>query len=285
MSNHAHSQDLSTQSKENSTQETPLAVSAATKYKTLARAVAAMDAPACYEIFNILKEQGKDLSFDEVNALGMRWFMVKTNRDMDVAKFLKERGFEFDQVIILDQEKENVGTRIPFRLIGDDDGEKLLIQLINENLVSYDISDGIGDGLLIEALQQNRFDFSEKLLTLNVNIDNTNMSGQSALHVFASRLNFQAIQWLGEHKADPTIEDLQGARASEMVPESMNGWDPNSMFDVLEDFVVRFRNGKNFEITPEYSAMLEKEKTILGDDQTLGNQADEAKSLLTSMGL
>ena len=257
--------------------------SAASKYKTIARAVVANDVAACEEIYQLLADQNKTLTSDDVNALGLRWFNNKEQPN-DMADFFHKLKFNFEQVVILDQKTENVGTRIPFRLIGYDKGEALLTHLLSIGAVSKDVSDGMGDNLISQALEVGRFEFATTLKNIGVDIDQTNMSGQSALHLFAGKLGYQAVQWLGQNGADPTLEDLQGARPSELVPEVMDGWDANAMFDVLEEYVTQFQSGQGFEINGEFNAMIEKEKPKEeGSDQTLGEQADEAKALLGSL--
>jgi hypothetical protein len=259
---------------------------AATKYKTLGRALAANDVEACREILEIYKNQGNSLTPDDIFKLGVKWFSNKESRPMEIAEFLKEIGFDFEQVT---RSKDvNIGVRLPFRLLNEGGDQDLLIQLINRNWIDRDLMDGNGDGFLVNALQASQFDFADKLLGLGVDINASNVAGQTPLHVFASRLNYQAIDWLCSHGADPTVEDLQGARPSEMVPENMNGWDTDCVYELLEDYVVSFNSGGSFVSSPEFAAMVEKERGSENSDedgQTYGEQADEAKSILTKMGL
>lgn len=260
---------------------------AATKYKTLGRALGANDVEACREILEIYKSQGNSLSEDDVFKLGVKWFQNKESRPMEIAEFLKEIGFDFEQVT--SSKDENVGVRLPFRLLTEGGDQEILVNLINRGWIDRDLMDGNGDGFLVNALQVAQFDFAEKLLGLGIDINASNVAGQTPLHVFASRLNYQAIEWLCSHGADPTIEDLQGARPSEMVPENMaGGWDTDCVYEVLEDYVVAFNNGSSFSASPEFSAMVEKERGLDNPDedgQTYGEQADQAKSILTKLGL
>lgn len=260
---------------------------AAQKYKTLARALAANDVPACREILDIYKEQGRELSDEETYALGMRWFMGKSH-PIETAQFLHEIGFSFKQNIILDRENENVGKPLALRLIGNDETEELLYKLIEAGVVEKDIMDGLGDSILVEALMMGRFDCAAGLVQRGVDINASNIGGDTAMHTFAGRLNYQAIEWLCRNGANPEIENLQGARASEMVPEVMEGWNTDCVFEVLEDYVQRFQKGQAFEANPEFMEMVAKEKGPEpgeDDDQTLGQQADAAKIILTKIGV
>lgn len=259
------------------------------KYKTLARAIVANDAPACRVIYDVLKTSGKTISDEEVNALGLRWIMNKKNEsyNLDVADFLKEIGFDFEQVVILDQENENSGTALPFRLVSGENHQALLLGLLSRNVVPLTICDGMGDNLLVEALMNGQVEFADELLQAGVDINNTNLAGQSALHVFASKVNFTACDWLCRNNIDPTVEDLTTARASEMVPESMQDWDVDCLYDALEQYVSDFRAGNPFQSSSELQAMVEREKPKDEDDEdddmTLGEQSDQAKSILSGL--
>lgn len=258
---------------------------AISKYKTLGRALSANDVPACREILQeYTQNMGKELTEEEVFRLGLTWFKNKNGRPIEVAAFLKEIGFDFE--VHTSVKDENVGTKLPFRLIDDPEDQNLLVELIQHGYVQKDLTDGAGDSLLVAALQTNQFELADKLLAIGVDINASNIMGQTALHMFAGRLSFQAVEWLGRNGADPTIEDLQNARPSEMVPEHMQGWDPDCMYNVLEDYVERFQKGLPFEINAEFNEMIERERPKEDeDDQTLGDQADEAKRILSSFGV
>lgn len=233
----------------------------AKKYKTLARAVFANDAEACNEIYKYLKNQGKEFTEEEIQSLGMRWFMNK-EREIDVAKFLHEMGFNFEQVIILDPQNERTGVAIPFRLIGDEDDERVLIDLLKHNIVSTEVSDGMGDSLICEALQKDRFELADNLLAVGVDINHQNIAQQTSMHIMAAKLNFRAIKWLGENKADPGVEDIRGAVASQMVPETLEDWDTDSMYELLENYVESHDNGGGFSSSEEFDAMVDREEAM-----------------------
>lgn len=259
------------------------------KYKTLARAIVANDAQACRLIHNMLQDQGKNLSAEEISALGLRWIMNKNNEpyNLDVADFLKDIGFDFEQLVVLDQENENSGTGLPFRLVVGENHQQLLLGLLNRGIVPLDVCDGMGDNLLVETLMNGQVDFADQLLQAGVDIQNSNLAGQTALHVFAAKVNFTACDWLCRNNIDPTVEDLTTARASEMVPEALQQWDVDALYEALEQYVVDFRNGQPYQSSPEMEAMMAKEKpqddNDEDDDMTLGEQSDQAKSILAGL--
>lgn len=267
---------------------TEAAQAAASKYKTLGRAVMANDVPASEEILKIFQDSGKTLGETEILHLGLKWLGGKNGRPIEMAEFLQKLGFDYEQHFAT--KDENVGMRLPFRMLDEQEDQDLLIELINRKWVDRDLMDGNGDTLLTNALQKNQFEFADKLLALGMDINSSNVAGQTPLHVFAARLNFGAVDWLCRNGADPLVEDLQNARPSEMVPEKMDGWDVESMYNVLEDYAESFAKGGSFVSSAEFDQMVTKEKGPEGegqddDGQTYGEQADQAKKILGGFGL
>lgn len=259
----------------------------AKKYKTLGRALLANDVEASREILDVYRSTGKELTEAEVFRLGLSWLGSK-ERKSEVAEFLHELNFDFQQLTVMGEEQS--GQRLPFRLLGTEKDQELLLSLIDKKWVAIDIMDGVGDSLLVNALQLEQFDFAEKLLSRGSDIDASNIGGATALHIFANRLNFQAVEWLGRHGADPTIEDIADNIPAQMVPEHMDGgWNTDCMFEVLSDYADKWPSQKasGFELNVEFSEMLERERKNddAEDNQTYGDQANTAKSILGGLGL
>lgn len=258
------------------------------KYRTIARAIIAQDAPACQEIYKVLQDQGKDLTDDEVMALGMRWLSSGQKKDqpprnIEVAKFLGELGFDFTMTVRLTKD-EVVGAPIPHRLAQDEVDHAILLELIDAGLVPLTVQDGLGDNLLVECLTSGSFDLADKLITRGIGLDDINLAQQTALHVMAGHVNFQGVDWLLQHKADPTIEDIGGNRPSELVPEDMSGWDVSSMYENLEDAVDAHTSGSPYIPRPEFTKMVNKEAGRKeGDGQTLGEMTDELSGMASSL--
>lgn len=259
----------------------------AKKYKTLGRALLANDVSACREILDIYRSTGKELTPEEVFRLGMSWLASK-ERKSEVAEFLNELNFDFQQLTVMGEEQS--GQRLPFRLLSTEKDQELLLSLIDKKWVEIDIMDGVGDSLLVNALQLGQFDFAETLLNKGCDINASNIGGATALHIFANRLNFQAVEWLGRHGADPTIEDIADNIPAQMVPEHMDGgWNTDCMFEVLSDYADKWPSKKSsgFELNVDFSEMLERERKNddAEDNQTYGDQANTAKSILGGLGL
>lgn len=251
------------------------------KYNTLGQAIKANDVEACRTIYHkYTVELEKELSEDEIFSLGILWFKTK-NRNLDVVDFLKEIHFDFEINTVADN--ESAGKKIPFRMIQDKEDQNTLEYLLKKEYISKNIMDGNGDSLLVEALQESEFDFAERLLTY-VDINATNLMGNTALHYFASRLNFTAVNWLCEHGAHPEIENLMGEVASQLVPESMENWDPESMYNTLEDYMLDFNKGQKFNPNEIFIEQLNKELSEKDSDSDLDSNMLK-KDILKQFGL
>jgi len=235
------------------------------KYKTIARAVIANDPEGSFALKKAFDIVGGTLEKNDIDALGLRWLSnTKTERNFEMIDFLASINFDFNQFIVLDQKKERVGRPIPFCLLDSEEDHPTLMELLKRNIVTVDVMDGVGDSLLQSALAARHFDFAATLLSLGANVDQSNIAGQSALHYFAHKGDFCAVKWLCENGADPAKEDLKGQRPSEMVPESLPGgmdgdWDVECLYNLLEDYVVDFKNGNPFTTSEDFEKMVERE--------------------------
>ena len=260
------------------------------KYKSLGRAVLANDPLGCRALYKAFLAQGRSLESEEVNALGLRWLMNrKTSYNMDVAKFLQELDFNFEQKIVLDQNTESSGRSIPFRLLEDPDDHAVLLELIQNGIYSPNIVDGIGDSLLSDALIAGYMDLSDSLYALGAKVDTVNMAGQTPLHIAASKAAYRAVDWLCRHGIDPTVEDLVRQRASELVPDSLEDWDVDSIYETLENYVVDFQAGNGYTSTAEFDMMLMREieeNTPPSDEEEITDEDfDEAAQVSSSAGI
>lgn len=271
------------------------ASSAVAKYRTLARAITAQDAPACREIYNVFTNSlHKTLSDEEVLAMGIRWLSSgqkddQPPRNIEVAKFLADIGFNFSMTVRL-QKDEVVGAPIPFKLIDDKADHGVLLELIDAGLVKSTVSDGAGNSLIAAALAAAAFGLADDLVARGVDLNETNLAGQTALHDMAANANFRAVDWLLRHGADANAEDMEGSRPSQMVPETVGPtYDVDSMFDTLEDAAEAQKNGHPYTPRPEFVAMMRQEAKDagedVGDDQTLGERTDELSGIAKSLGI
>lgn len=233
------------------------------KYKTVARAVGADDVQAARVLHKILLDQGKALSKDDVSSLGFLWLTKprKGGRNPEMVDFLHELGFNFKQFVPNAGTRSQSGNHIPFLLLEDKDGPAILERALDVGAIPLESRDTRGDTLLMDALDLGLFDLADKLLARGLSPDLRNLGGHTALHLFAHKVNFSAVDWLLKNGADPDINDYQYARPSQHVPESVGGgWDTDCLYDALEDYVDDFKAGKPFLGNPQYQQMLEREK-------------------------
>ena len=233
------------------------------KYKTVARAVAADDVHAARVLYKIHQDQEKSLSEDDVSSLGFLWLTKhrKGGRSPDMVDFLHELGFNFKQFVPNAGTRSSSGNHIPFLLLEDKDGAIILERALDIGAIPLEVRDTRGDTLLMDALDVGYFDLADRLLQRGLSPDLRNVAGHTALHLFAHKVNFRAVDWLLKKGADPDINDYQYARPSQHVPESVGGgWDTDCLYDALEDYVADFKAGKPFVGNPTYLQMLEKEE-------------------------
>jgi hypothetical protein len=246
------------------------------KYKTVARAVAADDAPAARALLKVFEDQKKKLSSEEVEALGFRWLTMrkKEQKSLEMLEFLHELGFNFKQFVPMAGVRSASGNHIPFLLLENKNEVPLLEHAIAIGAIPANVRDTRGDTLLMDALDLGYLDLADRLLALGLSPDEQNLAGHTALHIFAGKVNFRAVNWLVTHGANPDIDDLMYSRAAQMVPESVgDDWDTDSLYNALEDFVEDFKAGRPFKGNPEFFEQLQRE---IAEDAKAQAQASEA---------
>lgn len=255
------------------------------KYKTVARAVAADDVHAARVIYSAFVADGKKLDKQEVSALGFMWLTRKrksSDRDPMMVDFLHELGFDFTQYVAGAGKRSTSGNHIPFLLLEDEDGPAILERAIDIGAIPLEIRDNRGDTLLMDALDLDLYDLAERLYQRGLSTELRNLAGQTALHIFAGKVNFRAVDWLINHGADPDANDLQFSRPSQMVPQSVGGgWDTDALYDALEDYVEDFQAGRPFQGNPRYFEMLQRE---ISEAAEAAAGQDEENSLRSSPG-
>lgn len=265
----------------NATQSTPTDLELIDKYKTVARAVSSDDVRAARVIHKTFTEQGKSLTDQEVTSLALLWLtrQRKQPRNPEMVDFLHELGFNFRQFLPGQGTRSSSGNHIPFLLLEDADGGDILVRAIEIGAVPLDMRDSVGDSLLMDALDMGLYDLAQKLYDMGASVEDKNIAGQTALHKFAHKVNFRAVHWLIDHGADPDANDLQDARPSQLVPETVgDDWDTDALYDALEDYVDDFKAGKPFRGNPSYFDMLARE---LNDDLEANKGNEKACELIT----
>ena len=127
----------------------------------------------------------------------------------------------------------------------------LLFHLVDRGITPVEERSVRGDTLLMTALSQEHeqaLAMAQGLLDRGADLNGVNLNGHTALHQAASALNLPSLGWLMSHGADPTIENLAGALAAELVPDPENGpmgqeVQCEAVFDALEAYRDTFEAG------------------------------------------
>ena len=177
------------------------------------------------------------------------------------------------------------GARIGLSLEGQDAAQaaqaarndKLLKHFIENDHVPVDHAEADGTTLLMAALMAEQFDLADYLLARGADVNRARRAmlggGDTALHLAARQASFQAVVWLIEHGADPSVENTAGKQPSEEVPnldaESAKEWDLDAMFDALEDYKTARKEGRAFQIPIRLREMAHLEATPMSAAEAL----------------
>lgn len=145
----------------------------------------------------------------------------------------------------------------------------LVLHFLDQGLADPDHAESDGTTLLMAALLTEQFDLADQLIArgADVNIQRLEFSGGSdtALHLAARQASFQAVIWLIENGADPSIENAERFQPCESIPEldkdSAKEWDLDAMFEALEDYKEARKKGDLFEIPERMREMAFLEAT------------------------
>ena len=158
----------------------------------------------------------------------------------------------------------------------------LALYFLEKNLVTVDHAERDGNSLLMLALQSSDFDLADQLFERGAAEDHKTlvmMGGQTALHLAAANVNFQAVVWLMEKGANPTLENTENRLACEMLPEldqesKDEGWDLDALFDGLEAYRFAYEAGQveTFEIPYRLREMAHMEKTPMSIGEAMAKQ-------------
>lgn len=257
---------------ETSTEMSAVEAEVVEKYKTVGRAVKQGDAKAAKILADYLKKTGNPITEDEVLRLGLMWFNSGKKEDRDMVDFLSENKFDFTVYVTVTKE-ERTGEPLPFRLIGDDEREAILVDLIKKDKVPVDLLDSLCGGMLVHALMLGRFDFADQLVKLGADVNQANLSGEAALHLCAAKLNFKGCKWLLDNGADPCLESLNQSRAAELVPEGIHDeFDGDVLYNNLIEAIDCKEAGTEFTYSEDFL------KFVAMEEQMYAEQAEKSKA-------
>lgn len=90
-----------------------------------------------------------------------------------------------------------------------------------------------GQNLLQEAISSGRYDVAVKLLGLNINIDNADYKGQTALHFLAERKLLELVKLIIRQGADLSISDNFGNQ-----PLWTAVFNARGVYDVVYELII-----------------------------------------------
>ena len=226
------------------------------KYKSWGAAVKANDCESLQLILSYLQEQ-KRLKPEELS----RALAAGANQmNPDMADLLIGFGATLDEKI---EGQDAVQVALSAK------NHALVLHFLDQGLVSPDHTESDGTTLLMAALLTEQFDLADQLMARGADIDKQRLEfsggADTALHLAARQASFQAIIWLIENGANPSIENAERRQACESIPEldkdSAKEWDLDAMFDALEDYKDARKKGEAFEIPERMREMAHLEST------------------------
>lgn len=247
------------------------------KYRSVGAAIKADDDAAVRRLLDYQLETGKkdkeelgrELSLALVMAAGqVRPSMAKVLLEYGADLTIRHEGYDAPQAAAKGKNKD------------------LLVDWIETGRISVDHSGGDGCSLVLLALLNEDYTLADELHQRGASVNtqmNMMLGGHTALHLLAANGNFQAVIWLLEKGADPTLMNADNRLASEMVPENdpasqREGWDFNVMYEALEDYRDAFQEGRGaeFEIPVAMRKQAFLESTPMSMGEAMAKQMEEA---------
>lgn len=252
------------------------------KYKSLGAAIKAEDIESLEKILGYYQEK-KKLNHDE---LSLAMCALANQMSPTMADLLLKYGAKLDQKI---ENQDAVQVALSAK------NHALVIHFVDRGVVEPDHTEPDGTTLLMAALLTEQFDLADQLVArgADVNRQRLEFSGGSdtALHLAARQASFQAVIWLMENGADPSIENASRQQPCESIPEldqeSAKEWDLDAMFDALEDYKAARNKGEPFEIPERMREMAFLEATPISSMEAALKQvqAQEQRKEEQSVGI
>lgn len=247
------------------------------KYRSVGAAIKANDMEAVRRLLDYQLEEGKKEKDQLARELSLALIVGAAQIQPPMANVLIEYG--------ADLTTRHEGFDAP-QAAAKGKNKDLLIDWVDTGRISASYAGGDGCSMLLLALLNEDYALADALHERGASVD-TQMSmmlgGHTALHLAAANANFQAVIWLIEKGADPTLLNSENRLASEMVPDNdptsvREGWDFNVMYETLEDYRDAFRIGKGgeFEIPMAMREQAFMESTPMSMGEAMAKQMEAA---------
>lgn len=117
-----------------------------------------------------------------------------------------------------------------FELVRNGNASDLITQLDESNV---NVLNNYGQNLLQEAFSTGRYDIAVNLIDLNINIDNADYKGQTALHYLSEHKSLEVVKHLLQHGADFSINDKFGNQ-----PLWTAVFNARGVYDVVHELII-----------------------------------------------
>lgn len=252
------------------------------KYKSLGSVVKANDADSLKLLLEYQKEKGTL----EVESLNRLLVAGAPKMKPSVANVLLEFGADpMHQADNMDVIQAALSAR----------NSDLVLSLLDQGLFDPNHAESDGTTLLMASLLTEQFDLADQILERGANINQQRPAfpgnADTALHLAARQASFQAVVWLMENGADPSIENVDNLQPSEVIPELSKDsdpiWDLDAMFEALEDYKEARKKGQKFEIPERMREMAHLEATPMSQMEAALSelQAQQEQESKKSVGL
>ncbi len=248
------------------------------KYPNLMAAIKANDAPACYDIAELLKQDGRPLTPEQIDRVGCEW--LKTCAEPAIMlPFFHDMKFNFKDMVIFGNSSV-VG--IPNAMLLSERGSLALIEALNIGAIDVDYRTSGGTTLLESALSEGRFEVADRLMELGASVNAKDLAGQTPLFNRVAALDILAIDYLLQRGADPGIENNFMVTAAEMLPESDSSPEILSpvdiLFNQLSDISDALASGQSPVFNSDYSEIIAAAVQADQDQKAKANAARAEKS-------
>ena len=222
------------------------------KYNSVGLAITANDVEGAKEVVELLKERRSYLSVEDWTTL---LFKTLNNMTPETAQYLKDQGADINAFLELPSKtrsKRSESYSLGYSTMAADN-KPLLTWMVAQGWVDESQVTPGGDTLLVQAIRECSFDVANMLVEKGMSIDHQNLRGVSAMHEAASVGNYEALSWLMERGANPTLETMGNAVPSELVPDPDEAEDPQEaemLFAAIDQYYLDYKNGNTLIVPP-----------------------------------
>lgn len=216
------------------------------KYRSVGAAVKANDVAAFKVLREHLKEGADTEMFDALLWRGA------PSLSPEMAAEIVAAGANPRMLHFVPQTTDQINTGTHAARTGN---TELLGWLIKEGHLSVTDMDAAGNTYFTAAVACGQLATAARLLELGTDINARNFYEETAFHTAASQYQVEAMVWLVERGADPTLEASDGADVPMCVPEFVEGhagtqWHPDVIHRFLNEYAQAYAAARQAGLPP-----------------------------------